>query len=305
MTFVATVELPEVLARAVADAIEADARLGEHGLDLHETAEDCWQVSVYFSGRPDAGDKAALARASRQAGAKSAAFAVAPLPETDWVAKSLAALPPVRAGRFLVQGRHDRARVMANDIAIEIEAGLAFGTGHHGTTAGCLAAIDRLARTQPIRNALDLGTGSGLLAIAIAKRTKATVVASDIDPVAIAVARENARLNGVGGRVATVVADGLNARAIRARAPYDLIVANILAGPLVALAPAIRRNLAPGGTVILSGLLATQQRRVAAIYRGQGLRREGSILLGEWATLVLRRPPSAAAPVAGVATGRN
>jgi ribosomal protein L11 methyltransferase len=304
LTFVATVELPEVLARAVADAIEADARLGEHGLDLHETAEDCWQVSVYFSGRPDAGDKAALARALREA-AKGAAFDVAPLPETDWVAKSLAALPPVRAGRFLVHGRHDRARIMANDIAIEIEAGLAFGTGHHGTTAGCLAAIDQLARARPIRNALDLGTGSGLLAIAIAKRTKVMVVASDIDPVAVAVARENARLNGVSGLVATVVADGLNARAIRERAPYDLIVANILAGPLVVLAPAIRRDLAPGGTVILSGLLTTQVRRVAAIYRGQGLRREGSILLGDWATLVLRRSPSAAAPVAGVATARN
>jgi ribosomal protein L11 methyltransferase len=305
LSFVATVDLPEKVARAVADAIDVDARLGEHGLELHETAEGRWQVSVYFAGRPDAGDEAALARALREAGASGATFAVAPLPETDWVAKSLAALPPVSAGRFLVHGRHDRARVMANDIAIEIEAGLAFGTGHHGTTAGCLAAIDRLARSRPIRNALDLGTGSGLLAIATAKRTKATVVASDIDPVAVAVARENARLNGVGGRVATVVADGLNARAIRARAPYDLIVANILAGPLVALAPAIRRNLAPGGTVILSGLLATQQRRVAAIYRGQGLRREGSILLGEWATLVHRRPPSAAAPVAGVATARN
>ena len=305
MSFVATIELPEVLARAVAAAIGADARLGDHGLDLHETAEDCWQLSVYFAGRPDAGDEAALARALREAGASGATFAVTLLPATDWVAKSLAALPPVRAGRFLVHGRHDRARIMANDIAIEIEAGLAFGTGHHGTTAGCLAAIDRLARARPIRNALDLGTGTGLLAIAIAKRMKAMVVAGDIDSVAVAVARENARMNGVGGLVATVVADGLDARAIRARAPYDLIVANILAGPLVALAPAIRRNLALGGTAILSGLLTTQVRRVAAIHRGQGLRREGSILLGEWATLVLRRPPSVAAPVAGVATGRN
>jgi ribosomal protein L11 methyltransferase len=305
LSFVATVELPERVARAVADALGADARLGEHGLDLHETAEDRWQVSVYFAGRPDAGDEVALARALRDAGVSGAAFGIARLPETDWVAKSLAALPPVRAGCFLVHGRHDRGRVMANDIAIEIEAGLAFGTGHHGTTAGCLAAIDRLARSRPIRNALDLGTGSGLLAIAIAKRTKAAVVASDIDPVAVAVARENARLNGVDRLVAAVVADGLRARTIRERAPYDLVVANILAGPLVALAPAIRRNLAPGGTAILSGLLTTQVRRVAAIYRGQGLRREGSILLGEWATLVLRRPPSAAPPVAGAATRRN
>jgi ribosomal protein L11 methyltransferase len=293
------------LAIAVADAIGRDAHLGELGHDLHEAAADRWQVCVYFADRPDAADSAALVRALREAGAPAAAFDVTPLPETDWVAKSLAALAPVRAERFLVHGRHDRARVLPNDIAIEIEAGLAFGTGHHGTTSGCLTAIDRLARSRPIRNALDLGTGSGLLAIAIAKRMKATVVASDIDPVAVAVARENTRLNGVGGSVATAVADGLNARAIGARAPYDLIVANILAGPLVALAPAIRRNLAPGGTVILSGLLTTQARRVAAIYRGQGLRREGAILLGEWATLVLRRPHLAAAPVAGAATWRN
>jgi ribosomal protein L11 methyltransferase len=289
LSFVATVILPEARARATVAAIEADDRLADLSLDLHELAADRWQVSVYFGGKPDVGESAALAGALRAAGAEGASFGIEALPETDWVAKSLAALSPVRAGRFLVHGRHDRGRVLPNDIAIEIEAGLAFGTGHHGTTAGCLAAIDRLARSRPVRNALDLGTGSAVLAIAIARRTKAHVVASDIDPVAVAVARANVRLNGVAALVRTVVADGLGNRVIQRQAPYDLIVANILAGPLVALAPAIRRSLAPGGMAIVSGLLTTQARRVAAIYRGQGMRRVGAIVLGEWATLVLRR----------------
>ena len=159
-----------------------------------------------------------------------------------------------------------------NETGIEIEAGQAFGTGHHGTTAACLVEIDRVARQRPIRNALDLGTGSGVLAIAIAKAAKARVVASDIDPLAAKIANENARLNGVGRLVTTIAAAGLGRNAIRARGPFDLIVANILAGPLVALAPSIRRSLAPGGTLILSGLLPEQRRRIVAAYRGQGLR---------------------------------
>ena len=304
MNFVAIVELNEAAARAAVATIEADDRLAGPSLDLHELSPDGWQVSVYFGHKPTADETAALAGALRAAGAKDASFGIEKLPETDWVAKSLAALSPVRAGRFLVHGAHDRDKRLPNDIGIEIEAGLAFGTGHHGTTAGCMIAIDRIARSRRIGNALDLGAGSAVLAVAIAKRTKARVVASDIDPVAVAVAHENVRLNGVGRWVTAVVADGLRARTIRERGPFDLIVANILAGPLVALAPAIQRNLAPGGIVILSGLLTSQQRRVAAIYRGQGLRRVGAIVLGEWATLVLRRPISAAAaPVAGPATG--
>ncbi|MCR4281691.1 MAG: 50S ribosomal protein L11 methyltransferase [Bauldia sp.] len=245
---------------------------------------------MYFEARPSPAERDALAQLARAAaGGGAQPFALQALPPTDWVAKSLRELSPVRAGRFLVHGRHDRSRALPNDIAIEIDAGLAFGTGHHGTTAGCLIAIDRLAGRRPIVNALDLGTGSGVLAIAIARRAKAAVVAGDIDPVAVAVARDNARLNGVASRVTTVVATGFGARAIRAHAPYDLIVANILAAPLVALANDVRRNLAPGGSVILSGLLTTQRRRVAAMYRCQGLRPTDAIVIGGWATLVLRR----------------
>ena len=282
MTVVATIALAEAPARALAAAIDADDVLWACALDLHETAPRKWQVAVYFEASPNAAERAALARL-----AGDAAFAIAPLPATDWVAKSLAGLAPVRAGPFLVHGSHDRAKARANDIAIEIEAGLAFGTGHHGTTAGCLIAIDRVAKARPIVNALDVGTGSGVLAIGLAKRAHARVTASDIDPVAVKVARENVRLNGVARFVRTLVATGLNHAAIETRAPYDLIVANILAGPLVALAPAIRRHLAPGGTVILSGLLIEQRRRVAAAYRGQGLRSSDTIVRDEWATLVL------------------
>jgi ribosomal protein L11 methyltransferase len=284
MTTIAIFALAEAPARALAAALDGDDVLWMRSLDLSETGPDDWRVTIYFENEPSAEEQSALARLANGAG-----FDIVPLPDADWVAKSLEGLAPVRAGRFLVHGRHDRDACAANDIGIEIEAGLAFGTGHHGTTTGCLLAIDRLAKERPIRNALDVGTGSGVLAVAIAKRAHARVLASDIDPVAVAVARENVRLNGVAREVRTLVATGLNHTAIEARAPYDLIVANILAGPLVALAPAIRRHLAPGGVVILSGLLREQQRRVAAAYRAQGLRFVRAIPLGEWVTLVVRR----------------
>ena len=291
MTILATTTVRELEVRAFADALADDPRLGERSIAASEIAPDRWRVGVYFEAEPDAEDRAALARILATMAPKAAAFAMETLPDTDWVAKSLEGLAPVRAGRFLIHGRHDRRRVMPNDLAVEIEANLAFGTGHHGTTAGCLAAIDRLAKERPIRSALDVGTGSGILAIAIARRSRdAAIVASDIDPVAVRVARDNVRLNGVGGRIVTAVGGTLDLPAIRRRAPYDLIVANILAGPLVALAPAICRNLAAGGTVILSGVLTGQQRRVAAAYIGQGLRLVRATVIGEWVTLVLAAP---------------
>lgn len=286
MTQTATIALPEAPARALADAIEGDAVLWACPLDLNEIAPGRWRIAVYFPANPDAEERAAL----KQLGAAhGGTFRIETLPETDWVAKSLEGLKPVKAGRFNVHGSHDRARVAANAIGIEIEAGLAFGTGHHGTTSGCLIAIDDLAKRRRIGIALDVGTGSGVLAIALAKRTKTHVLASDIDPVAVAVARANVRLNGVAEHVRTIVATGLGHRLIAAGAPYDLIVANILAGPLVQLAPAIARHVAPGGHVILSGLLNEQARRVAAMYRTQGLTLSRAIVIGEWTTLVLVR----------------
>ena len=282
MTATATLAVPESRVAGLLAALADDALLGEQTVDANEAAPGRWHVIVYFANAPDKARRAALARFGR--------FTIAELPETDWVAKSLEGLKPVRAGRFLIHGAHDRDRVKPNDIAIEIEAGQAFGTGHHGTTIGCLIAIEREAKTRPILNALDIGTGSGVLAIALARQAKARVLASDIDPVATRVANENVRLNGVAALVHTITATGLAGRAFRDRAPYDLVVANILAGPLAALAPAIRRHVAPGGTVILSGLLPEQRARIVAAYRSTGLVLVRSMIVDGWLTLVLRRP---------------
>jgi len=286
MTLIATLTLREAPARALATAFDDHPLLWSNAFDLSEAGPDRWQVAVYFEAKPTAEERAAL---EQLGAAHGGTFAIAPVPEADWVAKSLEGLQPVSAGRFNVHGAHDRARVPANEIGIEIEAGLAFGTGHHGTTSGCLIAIDDLAKSRPIRTALDVGTGSGVLAIALAKRAKTRVMASDIDPVAVAVARQNVRLNGAQAYVRTIVAKGLGHRLIAAGAPYDLIVANILAGPLVQLAPAIARHLKPGGSVILSGLLDEQARRVAAAYRAVRLTMARTISRDGWATLVVEK----------------
>jgi len=278
----------EAEALRLVDALGVAGSLAGLAVDVTEEVSGRWRVLVYLDAPPDDRLRAGLAEAARTAlGANPPEFAFAELPETDWVAKSLEGLTPVRVGCFLVHGSHDRAKRRPNDLAIEIEAGQAFGTGHHGTTAGCLAAIDRLAKTRAIRNALDVGTGSGVLAIAIAKRCKVPVVASDIDPVAVRIADENARLNGVHPLVRTLCATGIAGSAFARPGGFDLIVANILAGPLVRLAPSIRRRLAPGGTVILSGLLAHQRNRVAAAYRTQGLRLVRADTGDGWMTLTL------------------
>lgn len=216
-------------------------------------------------------------------------FAREALPDIDWVTKSLEGLKPVRAGRFLVHGGHDRDKVHANDLAIEIEAGLAFGTGHHGTTAGCLETIEKLVRNRRPRRVLDLGTGSAVLAIAVAKLARVPVLATDIDPIAVEVARENARLNGVGAYVRCVTATGFGHAEIAARAPYDLIVANILARPLMKLAPQMAAHLAPGGSLILSGILARQRNAVVATYAGQRFRHISTLTRGDWVTLHMMR----------------
>ncbi|MCB8837906.1 50S ribosomal protein L11 methyltransferase [Aurantimonas sp. VKM B-3413] len=211
------------------------------------------------------------------------------LPDKDWMADVLAALKPVRAGRFLVHGAHDRHRVAPNDLSIEIEAGQAFGTGHHGTTAGCLTMIERLwLRRQP-QNALDLGTGSAVLAIGLAKLARIPVLATDIDPIAVRVASANVRSNGMSQMVSTSVSDGFRSRAIRERAPFDLIVANILAGPLISLARDFRRHLEPGGDVILSGILTHQRAAVLAAFRAQGMVHRRTLTREEWVTLHLSR----------------
>jgi ribosomal protein L11 methyltransferase len=207
--------------------------------------------------------------------------------DADWVAQSLAGLDPVEAGRFLVHGSHDRDKVPADVIGIQVEAALAFGTGHHGTTRGCLLAFEQLLQERRPQRILDLGTGTGVLAIAAAKALRQEILASDIDPVSVGIARENAALNDVGSIVRVVEADGLDDPAIAGDAPYDLVFANILAGPLIALAPDIARVVAPGGTVILSGLLAEQEAMVTDAYRAQGLTVVERTPLDAWMTLTL------------------
>ncbi|TFF18726.1 50S ribosomal protein L11 methyltransferase [Jiella endophytica] len=211
------------------------------------------------------------------------------LPEKDWMAAVLAELKPVRAGRFVVHGAHDRERVGAHELAIEIEAGMAFGTGHHGTTAGCLTMIDKVVRLSRPRSVLDLGTGSAVLAIALAKLARLDVVATDIDPVAVAVAAANAKANGVARKIEAVVAGGFASPVVRRRGPYDLIVANILAGPLMRLAPDFRRNATRDANIILSGILVGQAAAVRAAFRAQGFVHRETLVRGEWVALHLVR----------------
>jgi ribosomal protein L11 methyltransferase len=293
MTYIAVWRLPEPEAARLTDAL-ADRLSATADMIQSRRAVD-WIVTAYFDARPD---PKLLEGICKDAIGRKAAARVSPLTERDWVARSLASLRPVVAGRYFVHGRHDRDRRPANAIAIEIEAATAFGTGHHGTTAGCLAALSELAKTRRIRSALDVGTGSGVLAIAAARTWRAPVIATDIDPAAIRVAIGNGRLNGVARYIKAVTADGLRHPAIGRAARFDLVTANILAGPLVKLAPAIAAHLAPGGIAILSGLLPAQRRQVAAAYRGRGLVLKRSAVHDGWLTLVFERPPFAGAQAA-------
>ncbi|MCK5745191.1 50S ribosomal protein L11 methyltransferase [Oricola sp.] len=258
-------------------------------LEIDE-AEAIYEVSVYVDDETD-DPAAAEARMANCLGSDSFGLRIdrEMLPDIDWVAKSLEGLKPVRAGRFLIHGCHDREAVRANDVAIEIEAGQAFGTGHHGTTAGCLIVLDHLISKRRPANALDLGTGSGVLAIALAKIAKCPVLATDIDPVATHVATSNAKLNGTAGNIRFETATGLTHRAFIEEGPFDLIVANILARPLMRLAPEIAIALAPGGQLVLSGILATQRRMVLAAFRQAGLFHRQTLWRDEWVTLHLER----------------
>lgn len=211
------------------------------------------------------------------------------LADRDWVTESLEAMPPVSAGRFVVFGGHDRHRIRPNRIGIEIEAAQAFGTGHHGTTWGCLKALDALVKARRFENPIDIGTGTGVLAIGLATLLRRRVVATDIDPVAVRICRENARLNDVSSLISAHVADGVHYRAVTEAAPYDLIVANILANPLIALAPHVAMIAADRAVVVLSGLLTWQRREVEAVWRAHGFVSHSRLARDGWATLVLQR----------------
>jgi ribosomal protein L11 methyltransferase len=247
-----------------------------------------WIVEAFFSAPPDeAKVRALIAVVAGDAAAEEAVFGC--IDERDWVARSLAALKPVRVSRFLIHGAHERDAAKANDIEIEIEAALAFGTGHHGSTRGCLMMLNEVARRRRPRAVLDLGTGSGVLAIAAAKLHKRHVYAGDIDPICVSAARANAKRNGVGSFVHPVLATGAAHPLLRAHAPYDLFMANILARPLQDLAPGIARLTTPGADIILSGLAAGDVQGVTAAYRLQAVYMVRRVEADGWATLLMRR----------------
>lgn len=265
---------------------EEDFAIGTTEID---EKKDIWEASVYMMAEEEADVRTRIEAALKDA-FPNAALSREVIPDVDWVVKSLEGLKPVRAGRFLVHGSHDRDKVRTGDIAIEIDAGQAFGTGHHGTTAGCLEVIDRVVRARRVRNALDLGTGSGVLAIAVRKLRNIPVLATDIDPIAVRVAAENVRRNGIASGISTVTAPGFHSTAFSEHGPFDLIIANILARPLIRMAPQLVTNLAPGGSVILSGILASQRWKVIAAYNGAKLRHVRTIWRNGWVTIHLDRP---------------
>lgn len=283
------VPAPVPLTRAQAQAL-VDAVMAREGLALAAAAyanpAGEWVFEATCEGAPDVAAFEALAAATLGG---AVGFAAAPLPETNWVEKSLEGLAPVAAGGFFIHGSHLEGAPPAGLTPILIDAGAAFGTGHHATTAGCLIAIDRELKRRRPKRILDLGCGSGVLAIALAKRLHAPVLATDIDPAAVAVARRNARANAVGNLVTACVADGLAHPRIAEGGPWDLIVANILAAPLRRLAPKLALATARGGTVIFSGLLAPQAAGLIALAADHDLVLARKLVRDGWATLTLTK----------------
>ena len=276
---------PRAVAEAAAAVLDADPVLEAATYSILEEDEDhdAWRIDAF----PTTTEEADALR-GRLAAFPALVVTVEALADADWLAMSLSGLPPVRAGRFFVYGAHDQGRIPANAVALRIEAGAAFGTGHHGTTVGCLLAWNDLIKSRRFDKVLDVGAGTGVLAIAAARTGARLARGTDIDAPSVRIARENAALNGA--RAEFVHASGLGHQRVRSAAPYDLVFANILAPPLVALAQDIRGALRPGGVAILSGLLRTQERRVLAAYRSRGFRLLRRIHRDAWATLVIQRP---------------
>jgi ribosomal protein L11 methyltransferase len=275
---------PRAACQAAEAALDADAALEAATYSIIEVdeANGLWMIDAF----PVSDDEA---RAIEAHLSHVAALTVtrAKLADADWIALSLSGLPPVRAGRFFVHGAHDAGRVPANVTALKIEAGAAFGTGHHGTTTGCLIAFDTLLKARRFARVLDVGTGTGVLAIAAARTGSQAVVGTDIDPDSVRIAAENAALNAVRARFEK--ANGLSHQSVQAHAPYDLVFANILAAPLIGLAENIRGALRRGGVAILSGLLRRQARTVRAAYLARDFRVVRRIDIDAWTTLVLAR----------------
>jgi ribosomal protein L11 methyltransferase len=278
----------ERAAKDVVDVLTEVLFEGQAAISAFERADKQWDVTVHLADPPDQPLLRELV--TNAAGPDIAAGIVFDTIEArDWVKASLEDLVPVPAGRFIVHGQHDRERIPPNKIGIEIEAALAFGTGHHGTTRGCLLLLDHVLKAWRPRRVLDLGTGTGVLAIAAARALHEKVLASDIDPPSVQVARDNARLNVSGHLVQAIRATGFAAPQFASAAPFDLVLANILANPLRQLAAPMARHLAPGALVILSGLLTPQATGVIAAYRARGLVPLRHLRIEGWSSLLLRK----------------
>jgi ribosomal protein L11 methyltransferase len=277
----------EQAARGVVDVLTEVFFEGEAAVAAFERPDGRWNVTLHLAEPPDqALMRELVTSAAGSEVARSLAFDV--VEAKDWVRASLDDLVPVAAGRFVVHGQHDRARIAPNKIGIEIEAALAFGTGHHGTTRGCLLLLDHVLKAQAVKRVLDLGTGTGVLAIAAAKALRLKVLASDIDAPSVKVAQENAWLNGTAPLVQVIRATGFSAPDFAQNGPFDLVLANILANPLKQLAGPMAHRLAPGARVILSGLLTPQAAGVIAAYRARGLVPLRHLRIEGWSSLLLR-----------------
>ena len=252
---------------------------------LYDNDDGTWRVEAIFTKKPD---EETLNEFIRDIGGRETRILYEDIPDEDWVALSQAGLHPVEAGRFFIHGSHDRAKAQDHPWAIEIDAAQAFGTAHHGSTYGCLQAIDALGDERNIQNVLDVGTGTGLLAIAAAKIWQADVLASDNDPVAIEISGKNVRLNDSQAKVSVLTAKGLDHSDIAARTPYDLIIANILARPLISMAQHIEAALRPGGFIILSGITREQAECISSAYEAAGFLHYRQFTISDWVTLTLR-----------------
>jgi ribosomal protein L11 methyltransferase len=278
----------EQAARRVVDLLTETLPEGEAAVSAFEGPTGRWDITLHFADAPDEGAICNLvALAAGDAAAQSIQFDT--VEAKDWVKATLDELVPVHAGRFVVHGQHDRSKVAPNRLGIEIEAALAFGTGHHGTTRGCLLLLGHVLKAHQPRRVLDLGTGTGVLAIAAAKALHARVLASDIDALSVKVAAENAQANGAGPLVELAWGNGFSAPALRQRRPFDLVLANILANPLRQMATQMSAHLAGGARVILSGLLSPQAPSVIAAYRARGLIVERQIRIEGWSSLLLHK----------------
>ena len=275
---------PRAVAEAAAVSLDSDPLLEGATYSILEEDEDkgIWRIDAFPNDADDARGIEARLKAHDGLTVK-----VEKLADADWLAMSLSGLPPVRAGRFFVYGAHDEGIVPSNTVNLKIDAGAAFGTGHHGTTVGCLVAFDELLKKERFERVLDVGCGTGVLAIAAAKTGSKVAVGTDIDQPSVRIANENAKLNMADARF--VHAFGLNDRKVRQHGPYDLVFANILAPPLVSLSQDIKNALSLGGVAILSGLLRTQERRVKAAYLSRGFRLKRRLHRDAWATLVLEK----------------